>query len=161
MAQSNTCGMPMNPGEKALSGPADVGEPSVELPQIPRIVFHSRILPIVPTGVKHIPSQNYFVLRHCPSSRQFTLNQRSAYLFDLVRFRHRTSGRCLPWRRPSCCATASYSWWWARDDHSVTGPNRLARPRGTAVTTYGCENFMFSQKFDDLRRKQGPVRGEA
>src|ERR1039457_3834859 len=52
--------MPMNPGEKALSGPADVGEPSVELPQIPRIVFHSRILPIVPTGVKHIPSFRNF-----------------------------------------------------------------------------------------------------
>ena len=49
----------MNPGEKALSGPADVGEPSVELPQIPRIVFHSRILPIVPTGVKHIPIFRY------------------------------------------------------------------------------------------------------
>ena len=58
----------MNPGEKALSGPADVGEPSVELPQIPRIVFHSRILPIVPTGVKHIPSFPNYVIVYRPET---------------------------------------------------------------------------------------------
>src|ERR1039458_6056398 len=45
---------------------ADVGAPSVELPQIPRIVFHSRILPIVPTGVKHIPSKTCCRLRQTP-----------------------------------------------------------------------------------------------
>ena len=42
--------------EKVFPTPFLSGEPSVELPQIQRIGFHSLIVPIVATGVKHIPS---------------------------------------------------------------------------------------------------------